>query len=103
MKNFNRHYLTYFLVLFFAIGIQSCASKKRKIVVNEKTVTKKYDSDNSDKNILYLIDGKEVSANDIKKLETNNIASVTVIKDKKEVAKYTDKKYEGVVIIKLKK
>ncbi|WP_339663616.1 hypothetical protein [uncultured Polaribacter sp.] len=103
MKNFNRHYLTYFLLLFFAFSIQSCASKKSQIIVNEEVITKKYNTESSNQNILYLIDGKEVSANDIKKLEPNNIDSITVIKDQKEVAKYTAKKYEGIIIIKMKK
>lgn len=103
MKNFNRQYLAYFLILFFAFSIQSCASKKSQIVVNEKTVTKQYDVNNSGKNILYFIDGKEVSANEIKKLDTDKIDSITVLKDQKEVAKHTNKKYDGIVMIKLKK
>ena len=103
MKNFNRHYLAYFLLFFVAFSIQSCASKKSQIIVNEKTVTKQYNINNSDKNILYIIDGKEVSANEIKNLDTDKIDSITVLKDKKEITKYTDKKYNGIVMIKLKK
>lgn len=103
MKKIKPVYLVYLLVVVFAFNIQSCASKKSKIIINEKTVTKKYDNHNLDKNILYLINGKEVSANDIKKLKPENIASLNVIKNKKEVAKYTNKKINGVIIIKLKK
>ncbi|WP_091894906.1 hypothetical protein [Polaribacter sp. KT25b] len=103
MKKINLVYLTHLLLIIFAFNFQSCASKKSKIIVNEKVVTKKYDNHNLDKNILYLIDGKEVSANDIKKLKPENIASLNVIKNKKEVAKYTNKKINGVIIIKLKK
>ena len=91
------------LLVVFAFSIQSCASKKTQIIVNEEVITKKYNTESSNQNILYLIDGKEVSANDIKKLEPNNIDSITVLKDQKEVAKHTDKKYDGIIMIKLKK
>jgi hypothetical protein len=103
MKKFKTVYLVHLLLLVFAFNLQSCASKKSQIVVNEKVITKKYDNEISNKNILYLIDGKEVSANDIKKIKPRNIASMDVIKDQKEIAKYTDKIYDGVIIIKMKK
>jgi hypothetical protein len=103
MKKLKPVYLVHLLLVVFAFSIQSCASKKSQIVVNEKVISKKYDNEISNKNILYLIDGKEVSSNDIKKLETRNIASMDVIKDQKEIAKYTAKKYDGLIIVKMKK
>lgn len=53
--------------------------------------------------ILYILDGKIVRESVLKILSPNDIESINVIKDKKEVAKYTDKSYDGVIIIKMKK
>ncbi|MGB0879402.1 MAG: hypothetical protein ACPGTO_02420 [Polaribacter sp.] len=88
MKTFTRKYIKILVVLLLTFGLQNCATKKNRI---------------SDKNILYLFDGKEVSANFIKKLNSSHIEKITVLKGNKEVAKYTDKKYDGVIIIEKKK
>ena len=53
--------------------------------------------------ILYIVDGKILSESKLKKLDTNKIDSLTVIKDKKEVSKYTKKKYDGEIVIVMKK
>ncbi len=100
MALFKKNYSLYVLLLFFALSLTNCAAKK-KIVIQQKT-TEKTDKI-SDKNILYLIDGKEISSKDIHKINTNNIHSITVIKGKKDIKKYTDKYYDGVVIITMKK
>lgn len=102
-KKMKPVYFVHLLLILFVFSIQSCGSKKPQIVVNEKVISKKYDTNISNKNILYLVDGKEVFGNDIKKINTENIASLNVIKEPKEITKYTDKKYEGVISIKLKK
>jgi hypothetical protein len=103
MKKIKPIYLVQLLLLLFVFGIQSCASKKNSIIINKKVVTKKYKSNPSNKNILYLLDGKEVSQTYIENIKPGNIESMNVIKGEKEIAKYTDKKYNGVIIIKLKK
>lgn len=103
MKKNKTIYLVQLLLLFFVFGIQSCTSKKSSIIINKKVVTKKYNSNPSNKNILYLIAGKEVSHTYIENIKPINIESMNVIKGEKEIAKYTDKKYDGVIIIKLKK
>lgn len=54
-------------------------------------------------NVLYLMDGKEISAASLEKIAPEQIKSVSVIKEEKEVSKYTDKKYDGVILIELKK
>lgn len=103
MKIIKRKYLRYFLLLTLTFGFTNCASKKTT-TTPKVVVTKKKSNDKiSEKNILYLVDGKEVSSEYIKKLNTNKIKSVTVIKGEKDIKKYTDKKYEGVIIIELKK
>lgn len=103
MKLSKKYFFNYFLLILFTLVIASCATKKKTIVVNETVISKKYNDKTSKNNILYLIDGKEVTESFIKNLDANKIETVTVFKGDKEVAKYTDKKYDGVIIIKMKK
>ena len=39
----------------------------------------------------------------MEKIDPNDIKTVTIIKGKKEIIKYTTEKYDGVVIIEMKK
>lgn len=103
MKHFKEHYFSYLLLMSITLSLGSCATKKKTIVVNKEVVSKKHNYNKSAKNILYIVDGKEVDETFIKTISTDKIESVTVIKDKKEVIKYTDKEYEGIIIIKMKK
>ena len=57
----------------------------------------------SDSKVLYLLNGKIITQVELEKINPNKIESVDVIKDKKEIAKYTTDEYDGVVLIKLKK
>lgn len=102
MKHFIKHYFLYFLAITFTFFLESCASKKQKITINKEVITKEYKDNSSSKNILYIIDGKEVSESFMQKLDTSKIKSMTVFKGEKEVSKYTDKKYDGVIVIKMK-
>ena len=102
MKILKNHYFLYLLLISFTFSLGSCASKKNT-ASNKKIVIESKDDKFSDKNILYIVDGKEVSSDYIKTMNPNDIDSLTVIKGDKHVAEYTDKKYDGVIIIKLKK
>lgn len=103
MKELKGNYLRCLLLVLLAFGIHNCASKKN--VTNEAggLIIKSDKEKIEDKNILYLVDGKEVPSSFIKNIDTVDIESVTVIKGEKDVAKYTDKKYDGIIIIKMKK
>lgn len=57
----------------------------------------------SNKKVLFLIDGKEISEEDLEKIDPNDIEEITVIKNKELISNYTTEDYDGVVIIKLKK
>ena len=57
----------------------------------------------SESKVLLLIDGKETPYEKIETIDPNDIESVTVIKDKKEISKYTSENYDGVIIIVMKK
>ena len=60
-------------------------------------------SDDNGKSPLFIIDGKEVSKDEITKLDSDKIESVSVLKDKSATEKYGDKGKNGVVIITTKK
>lgn len=49
--------------------------------------------------ILFFIGKKEVSRNFLQRIYTDSIKSVTVIKNKEEIARFTDKECDGIVII----
>ncbi len=59
--------------------------------------------ENVTENVLYLLDGKKITKNEVSKIETYKIKSINVIKNPSEIAKYTSDSYEGVIIIDLKK
>lgn len=73
------------------------------VMVETKPKELRYHNPSSKSKILYIVDGKILSESKLKKLDTNKIDSLTVIKDKKEVSKYTKKKYDGVIVIVMKK
>ncbi|AXT56328.1 hypothetical protein J8L88_11955 [Aquimarina sp. MMG015] len=63
-----------------------------------------FDFDNdSDKDPLYIIDGKEASKKEVKKLKTDEIQSIDVSKGKENVMKYGKKGEDGVIHITTKK
>ena len=51
---------------------------------------------------LYILNGKEISGTEMKKLDPNNIQSINVLKDKSATEKYGDKGANGVIEITLK-
>ncbi|MGF7038752.1 M56 family metallopeptidase [Mucilaginibacter lappiensis] len=63
---------------------------------NDKGIHLSFDKN---KNPLILVDGKEIPAADIKKLNPNTIASMTVLNDETSAKKYGDKAKNGVVVI----
>src|SRR5690606_23983268 len=52
-----------------------------------------------DKQPLYIVDGKEKSANEFESLDINSIHSINIIKDENFTKKYGDKAKNGVVEI----
>jgi len=57
----------------------------------------------SENKILFLIDGKQIEQSEYDMLIPENIESMEVLKEKKDIKKYTKESYDGVVIITLKK
>jgi hypothetical protein len=52
--------------------------------------------------VLYLLGGKEISLQELQKIDPNSIESISVIKGKENMKPYTTENYDGVVIIKTK-
>ena len=63
-------------------------------IIGEKNITV---------NPLYILDGKEISADTMKEIDPNTIESVTVWKNSKATEKYGEKGKDGVIEILLKK
>ena len=54
-------------------------------------------------NVLYILDGKEISAKEMQEVKPGNIDNITVLKDKSATELYGEKGKNGVVIITTKK
>lgn len=68
--------------------------------INTKTVALK---SNKKKKPIYILDGKIISNSSFKKINTNNIESISVLKGNSAIKKYGEKAKNGVVEIKTKK
>jgi hypothetical protein len=91
-------------ILFIALILVSCATKKQtKITQETKNKIVFNNKHHSNSKVLYILDGKKISDKSLKKINSKRIKSVSIIKSKKEVAKYTKKKIDGVIIITTKK
>ncbi|MEZ4855227.1 MAG: hypothetical protein R2812_01975 [Gelidibacter sp.] len=53
-------------------------------------------------NILFLVDNKETDKDQVMSIDPKDIQSLTVIKDKEAMKKYTQKEYDGIVVIEMK-
>lgn len=67
-----------------------------------KTSEAKSEKNFVDNKILYVQDGKSISEAEVNLINPSAIESMNVIKDKKEIAKYTQGDFDGVIIIKMK-
>ena len=90
--------------LLIALLLTSCATKKQPNITqvnrNQIVFNTKHHSNSK---VLYIIDGKKISNKSLKKINSKNIESLQVIKNKKELLKYTKKKFDGAIIITMKK
>ena len=55
-----------------------------------------------DSNVLFIINGKEISNSKAKKINHDSIAQIQVIKNKDSIIKYTSKEVQGIIKITLK-
>lgn len=81
------------------IGLNN-SNQQENQVIKSKAIKAKIDFKN---NVLYILDEKEVSSEEINKTHPNSIESITVLKDKKAIEKYGAKAKNGVLLITTKK
>ena len=53
----------------------------------------------ANKKVLYFLKGKEVSQEYLQKINPDSVKSVRVINSKEEIARYTDKECDGIIVI----
>tara|TARA_R110002050_G_scaffold92493_1_gene193586 strand:- start:293 stop:817 length:525 start_codon:yes stop_codon:yes gene_type:complete len=73
------------------------------LLIEIKPIQEKASKSISDSKVLYLLDEKPVSKTELETISPNDIESITVIKNKDEIAKYTSDEYDGIIIINMKK
>ncbi len=73
-----------------------------EVITVEKTVKIKRTGDQDLDNTLFIIDGVKQTQNPLIEIDPDQIESINVINDKSEMNKYTDKEYDGILIIKTK-
>jgi hypothetical protein len=78
-------------------------SGRKGVVLIFTTASKQVGGDNSNGNVLVLLEGNKISVEDMKKIDPMDIESIDIMKTKSEIQKYTSDAYDGVIVIKLKK
>ena len=95
MLFFKMRFFRLLLCTFLTLSFLQCDNKK--ITLNSKSIRVQK------QNILCILDGKEILQETLRKINPDNIKSIDVIKNAEGIKKYTQKKYDGVVVIYLKK
>ena len=95
MLFFKMRFFRLLLCTFLTLSFLQCDNKK--ITLNSKNVRVQK------QNILCILDGKEILQETLRKINPDNIKSIDIIKNAEGIKKYTQKKYDGVVVIYLKK
>jgi hypothetical protein len=72
------------------------------ILITTKEGKKLADKPASEQKILVLEGKRKLSKKQLAKISPNDIETITVIKSREDVKKYTKKAYDGVIIIKMK-
>jgi len=86
-------------------AITPSSTVKEVTVVGYGNTTNKFGNvrlKNHNDNVLYILDGKEATSDDINALDPNTIESISVLKDDNAVKLYGEKGKNGVIIIKTK-
>ena len=102
--NLSRNSITQICILKKQLAVSIYGEPGRKgVVLISTTALKQVRAENSNDNILVLLDGNKISYEDMKKINPMDIEAIEVVKTKSEIKKYTIDAYDGVIVIKLKK
>tara|TARA_R110001583_G_scaffold193815_1_gene363161 strand:- start:820 stop:2553 length:1734 start_codon:yes stop_codon:yes gene_type:complete len=81
------------------IAFKVADSKQNEAIENKVILN----SGGTKKNPLYILDGKEISIEELDKIDSKSIKNMNVLKGEEAIKKYGDKGKDGVIIIVLKK
>jgi predicted alpha/beta superfamily hydrolase len=95
--------LTVSFLILLTFDFFNCSSKKITATKEFVIAANKKMKEEQRSNILYVLDGKEILQDTLKKINPDDIQSIDVIKNEEGIKKYTQKKYDGVVVMYLKK
>lgn len=79
-------------------GVITVLTKKYQASLQKKAIQPQ-----SDRNILYVVDGLKTTLETVRKLDKNSIESIDVLNGKNSIRKYASGDYSQAVLIKLKK
>ncbi|GET22102.1 hypothetical protein [Prolixibacter denitrificans] len=79
-------------------GVVTILTKKHQAYLQQKAIQPQPKG-----KVLYLVDGLQMTLDNLKKIDKNSIESISVITDKNSIRKYTSGDYNQAVMIKLKK
>lgn len=106
MSNSKNKYFLFLISFLLTTVFFQCNSKKEIAYKNftyNENYTSKTNPERKKSNVLYLLNGKEISSDIMKEIDPESIASINVIKDTEGIKKYTQEKYDGIILIHLKK
>jgi predicted alpha/beta superfamily hydrolase len=95
--------LTVLFLILLTFNFFNCSSKKTTANKEFVIEANKKMREEQRSNILYILDGEEILQDTLRKINPDDIKSIDVIKNAEGIKKYTQKKYDGVVVIYLKK
>jgi predicted alpha/beta superfamily hydrolase len=95
--------LTVLFLILLTFNFFNCSSKKTTANKEFVIEANKKMREEQRSNILYILDGEEILQDTLRKINPDDIKSIDVIKNAEGIKKYTKKKYDGVVVIYLKK
>ena len=78
-------------------------AKERLLDNLDKRKQEKFAIGNAGNGVLFIVDEKIVSQDELQSINPEDIESMNVYKDNEEIAKYSSKDYDGVIVITLKK
>jgi hypothetical protein len=86
-----------------AINIYGERARGGVLLITTKNIQEKSAKTIDDSKVLFLLGDKQITQEELEKLDPNDIESIDVIKNTDDIKKYTKEDYDGVVIINMKK
>jgi hypothetical protein len=91
-NNYPGHMRFIVALLLLAALLSACSFSKRL-----------FSHKKAQREVVVILDGREISKSEMDKLDPNTIESITILKGKGQVQLFTSKKVDSVVMIRMKK